>query len=46
MTSSGLTFDRLTYIDRLKEAGVDDRRAPTPRRWTRRCGTLWRRKAT
>lgn len=27
MTSPALTFDRLAYIDRLKEAGFDDRQA-------------------
>jgi hypothetical protein len=27
MSSSAVTFDRLAYIDRLREAGVDDRQA-------------------
>ncbi len=27
MTSSPITFDRLAYIDRLKEAGFDERQA-------------------
>ncbi|WP_159728813.1 hypothetical protein [Methylosinus sp. Ce-a6] len=27
MTSPAITFDRLAYIDRLKEAGFDDRQA-------------------
>ncbi|WP_244594544.1 hypothetical protein [Methylosinus sporium] len=27
MTSSAITFDRLAYIDRLKEAGFDDKQA-------------------
>jgi tetrahydromethanopterin S-methyltransferase subunit G len=27
MTTPSLTFDRLAYIDRLKEAGVDDKQA-------------------
>ncbi len=27
MTSSPITFDRVAYIDRLKEAGFDDRQA-------------------
>lgn len=27
MSSSAVTFDRLTYIDRLREAGVDDKQA-------------------
>lgn len=27
MSSSAVTFDRLAYIDRLREAGVDDKQA-------------------
>lgn len=27
MSSSAAAFDRLTYVDRLKEAGVDDKQA-------------------
>ncbi|PWB94087.1 hypothetical protein [Methylosinus sporium] len=27
MTSSAITFDRLAYIDRLREAGFDDKQA-------------------
>jgi hypothetical protein len=27
MTSAAITFDRLTYIDRLKQAGIDDSQA-------------------
>lgn len=27
MTAPSLTFDRLAYIDRLKDAGVDDKQA-------------------
>ena len=28
MTTPGLTFDRLAYIDRLREAGFDEKQAP------------------
>lgn len=27
MTTPAITFDRLAYVDRLKEAGVDDKQA-------------------